>query len=165
MPGEYIAEGVASALVEDARRRGESLAGRRILLPRAEKARDVLLTALQAAGAVVHEVAAYRTLPVSSEDTRGREVARMLQAGELDVLTFTSSSTVRNFMRWLVSSAPGVAEKLTGDSAGYASPVIACIGPVTAQSARELGLRPHIEATTFTIDGLIEAIVSHEGKV
>lgn len=164
VPGEYIAEGVAAALIEDARRRNTSLMGKRILLPRASVARDVLVAELQAAGARVDEIAAYRTLPVSSDDAQGREVARMLQAGELHILTFTSSSTVRNFMHWLVSAAPDMAEKLRENSAGETLPAIACIGPVTAQTARELGLHPRIEATTFTIDGLIEAIVSHEEK-
>ena len=165
VPGEYIAEGVVAALIEDEQRRGAMLAGKRILLPRASVARDVLVSELQAADAIVHEVAAYRTLPVSGDDARGREVARMLQAGELDILTFTSSSTVRNFMQWLETGAPDVAEKLKDGAAGERMPIIACIGPITAQTARELGLYPHIEAATFTIDGLIEAIVSHEGKV
>ncbi len=164
VPGEYIAEGVAAALIEDAQRRGASLRGRRILLPRASVARDVLVAELQAAGAFVDEVAAYRTLPVSSDDAQGREVVRLLQAGELHILTFTSSSTVRNFMQWLVSAAPDMAAKLRENAPGERLPIIACIGPVTAQTARELGLHPRIEATTFTIDGLIEAIVSHEGK-
>jgi uroporphyrinogen-III synthase len=165
VPGEYIAEGVAAALIEDAQRRGTSLVGKRILLPRAAVARDVLVTELQAAGAIVQEVAAYRTLPVSSDDAQGLSVVRMLQAGELHMLTFTSSSTVRNFMQWLAGCAPDMVEKLKDSAAGEALPVIACIGPITAQTARELGLRPQIEAATFTIDGLIEAIVLHEGNV
>src|SRR5579872_6146191 len=61
VPGEYIAEGVATALIEDAQRRGASMTGKRILLPRASVARDVLITELKAAGAIVDEVAAYRT--------------------------------------------------------------------------------------------------------
>lgn len=165
VPGEYIAEGVAAALIEDAQRRGASLAGKRILLPRASAARDVLVTGLQAAGAIADEVAAYLTLPVSSDDAQGREVARMLRAGELDMLTFTSSSTVRNFMQWLLNAAPGITAQLRENAAGERLPVVACIGPVTAQTARELGLHPRIVASTFTIDGLIEALVSHEGKV
>ena len=165
VPGEYIAEGVADALIEEAKSRGVSLVGKRILLPRAAMARDVLVTELKAAGATVQEVVAYRTLPVSNDDAQGLEVARLLQAGELHILTFTSSSTVRNFMQWLMSSAPNVAEKLKNIAAGETLPIIACIGPITAQTARELGLHPQIEATTFTIDGLIESIVSHEGIV
>ncbi|HKV58610.1 MAG TPA: uroporphyrinogen-III synthase [Ktedonobacteraceae bacterium] len=164
VPGEYIAEGVVAALIEDAQLRGTSLAGKRVLLPRAAVARDVLVTELKAASAIVQEVAAYRTLPVSSDDAQGLEVVRMLQAGELHMLTFTSSSTVRNFMQWLMSSAPAMAEKLRADG-GETLPSIACIGPITAQTAREMGLHPQIEATTFTIDGLIEAIVQHEGKI
>jgi uroporphyrinogen-III synthase len=165
VPGAYIAEGVAAALIEDAQRRGSSLAGKRLLLPRAAQARDVLVTELQVAGAIVQEVAAYRTLPVGSDDAQGLEVARMLRSGELHMLTFTSSSTVRNFMQWLARCAPDMAEKLRDHTAGEIVPVIACIGPITAQTAREMGLHTHIEATTFTIDGLIEAIVQHEGKV
>lgn len=165
VPGKYIAEGVASALIDDAQRRGTTLAGKRILLPRASVARDVLVAELKAAGARVDEIAAYRTLPVSSDDLIGREVARMLQAGELHILTFTSSSTVRNFMHWLLSAAPDMAAKLREKADAETVPLIACIGPVTARTARELGLHPRIEATTFTIDGLIEAIVSHEEKV
>ena len=166
MPDEYVAEGVIASLIADTQRRGASLAGKRILLPRASVTRDVLVTGLQAAGARVEEVAAYRTVPVSSDDTQGREVARMLQAGELHILTFTSSSTVRNFMQWLINAAPDIAAKLRENAGdGEPLPTIACIGPVTAQTARELGLHPRIEATTFTIDGLIEAIVSHEGKI
>jgi uroporphyrinogen-III synthase len=165
VPGEYIAEGVASALIEDAKNRGESLVGKRILLPRAAVARDVLVTELKATGAIVQEVAAYRTLPVSSDDAQGLEVARMLQSGVLHMLTFTSSSTVRNFMQWLIRCAPDMAEKLRVNAAGEVLPAIACIGPITAQTARELGLHPQIEAATFTIDGLIEAIVQHEGKI
>lgn len=165
VPEEYIAEGVATALIEDAHQRSTSLAGQHILLPRASVARDVLVRELKSAGAIVHEVAAYRTLPVSSDDAQGREVVRMLQAGEIDILTFTSSSTVRNFVQWLASAAPAVAERLRDNAAGETLPAIACIGPVTAQTARDLGLHPRIEATTFTIDGLIEALVSNEGKV
>ena len=165
VPGEYIAEGVAASLIEDAKSRGASLAGKRILLPRAAVARDVLVTELKVAGAIVQEVVAYRTLPVSSDDAQGLEVVRLLQAGELHMLTFTSSSTVRNFMQWLMRSAPDIAEKLKDHAAGETLPIIACIGPITAQTARELGLHPRIEATTFTIDGLIESIISHEGIV
>src|ERR1700736_1573961 len=142
VPGEYIAEGVAAALIEDAKSRGASLAGKRVLLPRAAVARDALVTELKVAGAIVQEVVAYRTLPVSSDDAQGLEVVRLLQAGELHMLTFTSSSTVRNFMQWLMSSAPNLAEKLRASAAGETLPIIACIGPITAQTARELGLHP-----------------------
>ena len=199
VPDEYIAEGVAAALIEDARQRGELLEGKRILLARAEGARKVLVTELRQAGAVVDEVAAYRTSAATSDDKQGREVSRLLQARLLDILTFTSSSTVRNFIHWLVEcarkddivgelgdvglTAPrgnaesghparGVGthvESGTYDIASLAwfaggKPKIACIGPITSQTARELGLDVDIEAKEFTIDGLVEAIVQHEEK-
>ena len=199
VPDEYIAEGVAAALIEDARQRGELLAGKRILLARAEGARKVLVTELRQAGAVVDEVAAYRTSAAASDDEQGREVLRLLQARQLDILTFTSSSTVRNFIHWLVectgkddidgelggvgitaprgydeSGHPAWGAGIHDKSGTYAiaslawfaggKPKIACIGPITSQTARELGLDVDIEAKEFTIDGLVEAIVQHEEK-
>jgi uroporphyrinogen-III synthase len=159
VPKEYIAEGVATALIEDTRRRGESLQGKRILLARAAEARNILVSMLQQEGAIVDEIAAYRTTTVASDDERGREVSRMLQSGELDILTFTSSSTVRNFMHWLENVvAPLAGARKTGAQ-------VACIGPITSQTARELGLNVDIEAKEFTIDGLVEAIVKQEEKV
>jgi uroporphyrinogen-III synthase len=108
VPGEYIAEEVAAALIADANRRGESLEGKRVLLARAAEARKVLVTELQRAGAIVEEVAAYHTLGAASDDEQGREVLRLLQARQLDFLTFTSSSTVRHFMQWLTQYAGDV---------------------------------------------------------
>jgi uroporphyrinogen-III synthase len=156
VPDEYIAEGVATTLIEHEQRRGGSIAGQRILLARAAEARKALVELLQQAGALVDEVAAYTTLPAASDDEQGREVLRLLQRRQLDILTFTSSSTVRNFVAWLKSCQQGS----TADLMAALSPiVIACIGPVTAQTARELGLTVTIEAREFTIDGLVQAIV------
>jgi len=164
VPEEYIAEGVAAALIEDARRRGESLQEKRILLARAAEARNILVSMLQQEGAVVDEIAAYRTLPAASNDERGREVLRLLQTRQLDILTFTSSSTVRNFMHWFENVvAPLAGARETG--ARETGTKIACIGPITSQTARELGLHVDIEAKEFTIDGLVEAIVQQEEKV
>ena len=109
---------------------------------------------------MVDVVAAYRTAAVSSDDERGREVLRMLEARQLDILTFTSSSTVRNFMHWLRQCETGVADSLKGN----ARPKIACIGPITSQTARAFGLDVHIEAQEFTIAGLVEAIARDEEK-
>lgn len=163
MPDVYVAESVAAALLEDAQRRGTSLAGQRILLARAAGARKVLFTALQDAGALVDEVAAYSTMAVTSENAQGHEVLRLLQEQQLDVVTFTSSSTVRNFVAWL-KSEEHASHKGT-DIGIRPLPTIACIGPITAQTARELGLSVDIEAKEFTIDGLVEAISEYyEGK-
>lgn len=166
VPGEFIAEGVAAALIEDARQHGESLEGKRILLARAAEARKVLVTTLRQTGAIVDEVAAYRTSAVANDDGQGREVLHLLQTRQLDILTFTSSSTVRNFMRWLVECESGdPARSNTYLVTGNPRPKIACIGPITSQTACELGLDVDIEAREFTIEGLVEAIVQHKEKI
>ena len=164
VPDEYIAESVAAALIEDAREKGQSLQGKRILLARAAEARKVLVAELQQAGAIVDEVAAYRTVPVATNDERGREIVRLLQNRQLDIITFTSSSTVRNFMLWLIQCEPGFANEFIGLVARQAQPKIASIGPITSQTAREFGLDVHIEAREFTIDGLVNAIIRDEEK-
>ena len=196
VPGEYIAESVAADLIEDTQRREESLEGKRILLPRAAEARQVLITGLEQAGAIVDEVAAYTTVAAAGDDDQGREVLRLLQNGQIDIITFTSSSTVRNFMQRLTNcdteaetgdlpgEEPGrepgdregrhyisfnvvatlaVARPGARSGARSAELKIACIGPITSQTARELGLKVDIEAREFTIDGLVEAIVQSEG--
>ena len=162
VPDEYIAEGIAAALIEDAHGHGESLEGKRILILRAAEARKVLVEQLQRAGAVVEEVAAYRTRGAVIDDERGHEVLRLLQAHQLDILTFTSSSTVRYFVQWLADCAPGAAVSPIVLVTHNPQLKIACIGPITSQTARELGLNVQIEASEFTIDGLVEAIVQHE---
>ena len=159
IPDEYIAEGVSAALIKDALNNGSSLAGKRVLLARAAEARKVLVTDLQQAGALVDEVAAYYTHTVASDDEQGQTVLRMLRKQQLDMLTFTSSSTVRNFMLWLQSSAQtNESERQTLLS----HTTIACIGPITARTARELGLHVQIEAKEFTIDGLVDALIKFE---
>jgi uroporphyrinogen-III synthase len=158
LPDEYIAEAGATALIRDVQQRGLPLKGQRILLARAAEARKVLVSELQEAGAEVDEVAAYSTLPVASDDEQGREVLRLLQNQQLDILTFTSSSTVRNFVAWLKSCEASAPLDLV------AQLTMACIGPITSQTARELGLHVDIEAKEFTIDGLVEAIVQHKER-
>jgi uroporphyrinogen-III synthase len=160
VPDEYIAEGVVSALLTDAQQKGTSLAGQHILLARAAEARKILVTELQQAGAIVDEVPAYYTLPIASDDERGQAVVSLLRQGQLAVLTFTSSSTVRNFVAWLKSCEQISAYSLD-DLTRQPRPSIACIGPITALTARELGLPVDIEASEFTIDGLIKAIVTY----
>lgn len=164
VPDAYIAEGVAAALIEDAQRRGEPLAGKHILLARAAGARQALATELQQAGALVDEVPAYDTLAVSADDERGRNVLHLLKTEQLNILTFTSSSTVRNFMQWLAQCEQDDAAIDLQDILRNGKLRIACIGPITSQTARQLGLDVHIEAREFTIDGLVEAIVSCEEK-
>lgn len=108
--------------------------GLRFLLPRADIARAALATGLRERGAEVTELAAYRTVGA------GAPPPDLTRA---DAVTFTSSSTVRHFVA-------------SGAQAGRAK--VVCIGPVTAATARELGLVVHAVATTYTEDGLIEAL-------
>jgi uroporphyrinogen III methyltransferase/synthase len=95
----------------------------------------------------VVEVAAYAT---GVDGEGAEEVRRLLHDGEIDVVTFTSSSTVRHFVA------------LVGAELGRAK--VASIGPITSQTARELGLRVSIEARSYTIPGLIEAIVAEMAR-
>ncbi|HLZ81478.1 MAG TPA: uroporphyrinogen-III synthase, partial [Ktedonobacteraceae bacterium] len=131
---------------------------------------------LQQAGALVDEVAVYYTLPVASDDTQGQEVLRLLRNHQLELVTFTSSSTVRNFVAWLRGALlEGGTDALPAGGTEDASlafiasdsPLsllhqtrIASIGPITSQTARELGLDVDIEAKEFTIDGLVDAIIN-----
>lgn len=135
VPDRYVAEGLLDALVATA----DGTA--RALVARAAVARDVLPDGLRAAGWEVDVVEAYRTVPV--EPT----VAERDAVAAADAITFTSSSTVTNFV----------------DAFGLDAlpPLVACIGPVTAATARELGIEPSVEATEHTIDGLVEALVAH----
>lgn len=164
LPDAYIAAGVAEALCHEAAQRGKTLAGTRILLALAAEARQVLLTELEQAGAIVEVVVAYQTLPVAQDDERGQEVVALLRQQHLDSITFTSSSTVQHFMRWLSQAAPDLAIVLTDTGAYTTRPVIACIGPITAATARDYGLNVDVEAREFTTAGLVEALIDFENR-
>ena len=165
VPTTYIAEAVAAALIEDVRKLGESLEGKRVLLARAAEARNVLIQELQSVGVEVDVVATYRTIGIDKAGERGQRILRQLEDDELDVITFTSSSTVRNFMQWLIDYDAKFTETFIGRVAESARPKIACIGPITSQTARECGLEVHIEAQVYTVAGLLDAIIRNEGKV
>jgi uroporphyrinogen III methyltransferase/synthase len=136
-----VAEAVAAGLGD--------VHGLRILLPRADIARPALADLLREAGADVVEVAAYHT---RRPDTDTDALLDLL-AG-ITVVTFTSSSTVRN----LVAMIRGAGLELPGALAGA---VIACIGPITAGTAREAGLPVQIMAEEYTIEGLVSALVEY----
>ncbi|MHB8157616.1 MAG: uroporphyrinogen-III C-methyltransferase [Desulfocucumaceae bacterium] len=146
MPSEYRAEEIAAGL------KGRIMPGDRVLLPRADIARKALAELLTQEGARVDEVVAYRT--VAGGGNR-EAILSLLGDGKIDYITFTSSSTVKNFIKMVGESNLPVL--LSGVK-------IACIGPVTADTARHEGIAVHIEAATYTIEGLIEALLENVAK-
>ncbi len=136
IPDEYVAEAIVTRIGD--------VRSQCILLPRADLAREALAVELHERGALVDEIAAYRTLPAAPDPNGLAELRR-----GVDVITFTSSSTARNFVRLVErASIPSHA-------------IIACIGPITANTARELGLRVDVVASEYTMDGLVAALVAH----
>jgi uroporphyrinogen III methyltransferase/synthase len=146
VPAEYRAEGLLEALGDD------DVCGRRILLPRAAGARSILPDTLVARGARVDEVIAYRAVPPPDADVAGMRAA--LASGSIDALTFTSSSTVRNFVALV--GPDEVARHVSS-----VRPVIACIGPITAETARECGLTVAVMPAQYTVPALAAAVIAH----
>jgi uroporphyrinogen III methyltransferase / synthase len=200
VPSEFVAEAVIEQIGD--------VAGQRILLPRADLAREALADGLTAKGAQVDNVVAYRTVLGMEEPrtknkghgrtknqeprTKGTEaqstkpngttgqenngttgqenngaqsegdpVVQMLRDGQIDAVTFTSSSTVKNFFARLEQSG------MSGDEARtlLASVTVAAIGPITARTARDFGLNVAIEAERYTIDGLMSALIEAFGTL
>ncbi|MBI3329777.1 MAG: uroporphyrinogen-III synthase [Nitrospinae bacterium] len=147
VPAEYRAEAVVEALSQF------PLQGRRVLIPRASVAREVLPRALEAQGAQVEVVEAYRTvLPAAQVEP---EVRRLLEQRAIAAVTFTSSSTVANFAALVGGTI--VPHLLHGV-------VVACIGPITAETARSYGLTPEILPKEYTIPALARAIAEYFTK-
>jgi len=144
LPEKFTAEGLAEALLS------QGVQGRKILLPRALKARDVLPQSLQQAGAEVDIVPVYRNVrPAMAADIR-----QALEEKQIDLITFTSSSTVTNFIDLLGLGTKELASLLAGVK-------IAAIGPITAATAAKAGLTVDIQPAIHTIPGLVEAIATY----
>lgn len=141
VPAEFVAEALLAELAK------AGVGGERVLLARAEVTRDVLEGGLRELGARVDLVTLYRTTRV--EDAPAR-LASVLARG-LDAITLASSSSVRHLVEALGQDA---GRKLDGVA-------VACIGPVTAQTARDLGLRVDVEAVEYTMNGLVEALENY----
>ncbi|MBC8105679.1 MAG: uroporphyrinogen-III C-methyltransferase [Anaerolineae bacterium] len=140
---------VAEALADELANRNE-IAGKRHLLLRADIARPVLRERLEAGGsALVRDVAIYETKIVSALPPQLEEA---LDAGRVAWITFTSSSTVKNFVHLLGANF----------QARFGTTKLASIGPITSTTMRELGLEPTVEAKTFNVDGLVEKIQEWE---
>jgi len=165
VPAEYVAEGIIDALATPLR------PGDRVLVPRAEAARPELVEGLRALGAEVDEVTLYRAAVPAEAPA---EALAALRDGGIDIVTFTSSSTVRNLAALLgkdfrvILNGEGTGARkvvssrrnLGGEAAAARGPrpLIACIGPITADTARELGLRVDVEAAEHTVPGLVAAV-------
>jgi uroporphyrinogen-III synthase len=156
VPKEYVAESVVASL----RRKVE---GKRVLLARAKVARDVIPSELRKLGARVDVVEAYETV-IPQASRRRLWAALRSSRRRLDVITFTSSSTVRNFVALLGESRGRVGRVHPGASLKrhLKGVRLASIGPVTSSTLRDLGLRVDIEAAEYTIPGLIHAICKGE---
>ncbi len=135
-PEEFVAE----AVVKEFQKQG-SIENLRILLVGAEKTRDVLLKELSALGAIVDQAFAYRTVPETRDTTGAR---RQLAKEGADLITFTSSSTVENFLALGLPWPKGMQ--------------VASIGPITSKTARDHGLKIAVEAHQHDIDGLVQVI-------
>jgi uroporphyrinogen III methyltransferase / synthase len=140
IPEKYQAEQLLEALAEI------PLSAKKVLIPRAAQARDVLPEGLRQMGADVSVVSAYQTLPAETEK---EALEQSLSRGEIAALTFTSSSTVIQFLA--LFSRQKILSLLKNVT-------VACIGPITAKTARENGLSVSVEAEEYTIPGLVRAI-------
>ena len=146
-PSEYRAESVVRAIAD----RG-GISGMKVLLPRADIGREVLAEELRRQGADVTEVVAYRTVVAEPEREGEPDIYRMLLERHIDVVTFTSASAVRNFVR--VLGAEPAADLLRWT-------VVASIGPVTAEAAVQCDIHTTVMPSTYTVQALVDAIVDH----
>jgi uroporphyrinogen III methyltransferase/synthase len=143
VPKQYQAEGILEMLTP------ETLRGKRVLIPRAAQARDILPETLRQWGAEVDIAGAYQTvLPQADVST----LCRLFRQDGIDMITFTSSSAVSNFAALLRDQ--DLPRLLSGI-------VIACIGPITKRTVEDLGMRPEVVAEEFTIPGLVRGIIDY----
>lgn len=146
VPGRYVAEAVFDAMAACS-----GLGGARVLIARAQEAREALPRMLREAGALVDVAPAYRTVAPADLPDRARDLRDQLASGLVDALTFTSSSTARN----LASALGPDAARLMGKGGATAF----SIGPVTTQTLRDLGVGRVVEAAECTVDGVVSALV------
>jgi uroporphyrinogen-III synthase len=141
LPDEYVAESLVEAF--------NARPGTRVLLPQSDIARPVLADGLAAAGLDVAAVAAYRTVMGGG----GANVPPLLKAGQIDVVTFTSSSTVEYFLRRVQQDG--------GDLTSLNGVCVACIGPVAARTAHERGLMVAVIPDEHTLEGLVAGLETY----
>jgi uroporphyrinogen III methyltransferase / synthase len=146
-PAEYVSESIVPALRESG-----DLTAKRFLLPRADIGREVVADELRKAGSDVTEVIAYRTVLAEIEREGDPDIYRMLLETRVDAVTFTSASTVKNFVQ--VFGADQAADLLRNTA-------VASIGPVTAEAAEQYGITTSIMPKEYTIPALVEAVVDY----
>jgi uroporphyrinogen III methyltransferase/synthase len=151
LPEEFTGDGLAEILIKT------GVSGLRILIPRALKARESLPGALGSAGAEVTVAPVYQNvLPKSSAGEKLKEdLLRALQEKSVDMVTFTSSSTVKNFVTLLDIGSQDEMQKLMEGVA------VATIGPITAKTAEQFGLHVDVQPEEYTIPDLVDSIVKH----
>lgn len=142
VPDKYVAEGVVAGLLE------RGVAGKKVLIPRAKEAREVLPEELRKAGAQVEILPVYETVPAKG---KVQDFEAMLEMGEVQCITFASTSTVDNFFAMV---SPETLKKLAPEV------TLASIGPVTAKTLAGYGFTPHIQPEEFTIPALAQAIAA-----
>jgi uroporphyrinogen III methyltransferase / synthase len=147
VPPEFRAESMVAALAER-----RSLDGARVLLPRADIGREILGEQLRGRGAMVTEVIAYRTILEDTQREGEPDVYGLLLNGRIDVVTFTSASAVRNFVK--VYGRDQAIDLLR-------TTAVASIGPVTTEAASQLGIAVAVQPSTYTIPALVDAIAAH----
>jgi uroporphyrinogen III methyltransferase/synthase len=147
MPSEYRAEAVLHAIEQTG-----DVRGLKILLPHADIGRELLAEELRKQGADVTEVVAYRTAVAEPEREGEPDIYRMLMDRRIDVVTFTSASAVRGFVKLLGAEPAADLLRMT---------TVASIGPVTAEAAAQYNIQTTIMPTTFTVPALVDAITEH----
>jgi uroporphyrinogen III methyltransferase/synthase len=141
VPEHYISEGILKSFA------AMDMRGKKVLIPRAAQARDVLPEGLRKMGAQVDIVTAYTTI---NSGRKKEELTGMIADNRVNVITFTSSSTVTNFLEIM--------------GKGYSLPPqikIACIGPITAAMARKAGLKVDIQQDEYTMAGLVQTLIDY----
>jgi len=146
LPEEFTGEGLARALIE------KGVADNRILIPRALKAREILPETLRDAGAEVVVAPVYQNLQPKGNE---KYLRKLFTEKQIDVITFTSSSTVNNFLDMLHAGDEVELKQL------LAGVTVAAIGPITAKTAQKNGLAINIQPEAYTIPALVDSILEY----
>ena len=146
IPATFTGEGLAESLLD------QGVGGRNVLIPRAEKAREILPETLRGAGAQVTVAPVYKNV---APDGKREQLREELESGKVDMVTFTSSSTVRNFLSMVDAESNADLKRLMHEV------TIAAIGPITAKTVTDNGLTVDIQPESYTISEMVHEIVDY----